>query len=77
MRRTPPVRSFTRFDPGGFQTNLRRNTFQLSIRDLALLEEPMAHNVPGTLPLRCGEQFNRRVHMRQIVLRMCDYASNA
>ncbi len=32
----------------------------------------MAHNVPGTLPFRCGDQLNRRVHMRQIVLRMCD-----
>lgn len=32
----------------------------------------MAHYVPGALPFRCGEQFNRRVHMRQIVLRMGD-----
>ena len=32
----------------------------------------MAHNVPGALPFRRGEQFNRRVHMRKIVLRMCD-----
>ncbi len=42
------------------------------IRDLALLGNPMAHNVPRALPFRCGEQFNRRVYLCQIVLRMGD-----
>jgi hypothetical protein len=41
-------------------------------RDLALLEEPVAHVVAGPVPFRRRKEFDRRVDMRQVMVRMRD-----
>jgi len=42
------------------------------VGDLALLEKAMADHIPHPLPLWSGEQFDRRVHMCQVVFGLGD-----
>ena len=57
--------------PGG-QLGVHSQMLHADVGDLALLEEPVAHDVARPPAFGRREQLNRRVHMRKVVLRMRD-----